>query len=188
MTELNEVVKELKSLNDLEKEIKAKKDNLRAELFDYGVQDYDGKEWLLPTTTITVPKTFWLTSIMTPKDFIESRFPTWDLLSVEEDPAMFITIFVLRKKPLYMPYKYEDDNYKLSKSVTEPTPEIDWETLTAERPDLFDKLAKPVIHWELDGEVLEEMLKEDDELRSILTRHTKYNREPQQRVAIKELE
>jgi hypothetical protein len=183
--EIDDVVEQLAEITSLEKEIKSKKENLRSELFEIGADDYEGKEWLLPTTTITVPKEFWVRTNLTPDEFIASRFPTWDLESREDDVTMFTTTFVLRKKPLYMPYKYENDNYKLSKSVTEPTPEIDWETLKAEDSQIFDKITKEVVIYELDGEALEELMAEDDSIIPFLTRHTMYKREPQQRVGIK---
>lgn len=187
MTDLATLAARLKKLSDQEKDIKAEKDGLRSELFNYGAKDYEGKEYLLPTTTITVPKIFWHTTGFTEFDFIRSRFPTWDIEVAEYDDLANTTTFVLRKNPLYAPFKYEDDALKLSKSVTEPTPEIDFESLKAERPDLFDKITKEVISLELDGEALEAAIAEDQEVVSILTRHTKYTREPQQRVAIKEL-
>jgi hypothetical protein len=64
---------------------------------------------------------------------------------------------------------------------------MDWDTLSAERPDLFKKLAKPVTTFELDGDKLLELMEDDREIQSVLMRHTKYTRSPQQRVSVKEV-
>lgn len=184
---LSTVIQDLKKINEDEKKLKADKENLRTELFKFATQDYDDKSYLLPTTTISVPLEFWERTGLTETEFLSSRFPTWDVEEAEYDDLAMRTTFILRKNPFYMPFKFEDDEFKLSKTTTEPTPDIDWITLAAERPDLFDSLAKPVMTYELDGEELERMIAEDPEIISVLTRHTRYNREPQQRVGIKEV-
>jgi hypothetical protein len=172
-------------MTKFEKEFKKQKEELRAELFAYAASDYEGKEYLLPITTVTVPKTFWYTTDMDPQEFLASRFPTWDLQYSEEDPITYETTFILRKKPEYMPFSYEDDNLKLSKSSTEPTPEVDWETLKQEREDLFEQIVQETVVYELNGDRLQELINEDKETLAIFQRHTRYTRDPQQRVSIK---
>lgn len=183
---LRSVVYNLKLITEQEKQIKKEKDELRAQLFDYAVQDYDGKEYLLPTTTITVPTSFWVSTGLTIQGFLDRSFPTWDLISCDTDDARCLATFVLRKKPLYMPFKYENDEVKLSKTAVEPTPDIDLETLKAETPTLFEKITSQRVIEELDGEKLQSALAEDPEVHSVLMRHTVYSREPQQRVGIKD--
>jgi len=185
--DLAEVVYELKTITEKEKEIKKEKDSLRSKLFQYGVNWYEGREYLLPTTTVTVPDSFWKLTGMDSETFLASRFPTWDLISVESIPSLNQTVFVLRKNPIYMPFSWDDDEIKLSKTVTEPTPEIDFKTLAEARPDLFKKITREVVTREIDGDALEKEIADNPETISVLLMHTKYMREPQQRVGIKEL-
>jgi hypothetical protein len=186
MSELDGLMERLARLNRLEKSIEEKKKEARAELFIVAEIDYEDKRHLLPTTTVTVPKKFWEKTGMTEQDFLDSRFPTWEIEHAEYDDVAGETTLILRKKPLFMPFSAEGDEYRLSKTTTEPTPDVDWETLSAERPDLFKKLAKPVTTFELDGDKLLELMEDDRSIQSVLMRHTKYTRQPQQRVSVKE--
>lgn len=182
-----DIAERLARIKRLEKSLEDKKDEARAELFAYVVEDYESKPHLLPTTTVSVPKEFWLKTGMTEADFMSSRFPTWDIEHSEYDDLAMLTTFILRKRPDYMPFSDDGEDYKLTKTTTEPTPDIDWETLSAERPDLFRALSKPVTHFELDGDKLLELMEEDREIQSILMRHTNYTRAPQQRVSVKKI-
>ena len=182
---LDEVLVELNKVTEEEKQAKLKKEELRAQLFDFADEDYEDKEYLLPTTTITIPYEFWFTTGFEEDGFFESRYPTWEVIGREESVTRLSTTYVLRKKPRYMPFAYEGEELKLTKSVTEPTPDIDWETLEAECPDLFNKIVTEVVKYELDGDALLEAIEENPEVVAILQRHSYYTREPQQRVAIK---
>lgn len=184
---LDEILAELNEVNKLEKELKVQKETLRKQLFEIAADSYKGKEYLLPITTVTIPKEFWYTTGLPPDEFLLTRYPTWDLTHTEDDPMLQATTFVLRKKPEYMPFSFDGESLKVSKQSTEPTPEIDWETLEAEQPQIFEKVAKKVVHLELNEDAIPELQKEYSDFTSILQRHVKVTREPQQRVSIKEL-
>lgn len=184
---LDNTIRELHKLNALEKKVKARKDEVRSDLFEFGTLSYDGAEHLRPTTTVTVPQEFWEKTGLTESEFLATRFPTWEVEAAEYDDLAGETTFILRKLPEFLPYKYENEDYKLSYVATEPTPDIDWVTLGAERPDLFHKLAKPVTTFVLDEDKLVAMLEGEPEIIAVLTRHTHYSREPQKRVTIKEI-
>jgi hypothetical protein len=188
MRELSTIVAELKRLTDSEKQLKNEKEKLRTEVFAHVEENYEDRDDLLPITTISVPLEFWRSTGMTETEFLQSRFPTWDLVHGEYDDFRKTTTFVLRKKPIHMPFQFVDDTYKLSKTSTEPTPEIDWETLQKERADIFEKITTPRTVFDLDAEKLSRAIEEDPEIVSFLTRHTFYPRASQQRVDIKEFE
>jgi len=185
---LTSVVHDLAALTAEEKELKIKKDDLRRQLFTYGAKDYEGKEHLLPTTTITVPIEFFFSTGLDEEAFLNRSFPTWEVIGREKNNAHSSVTYVLRKKPVYMPFSYEDDDFKLSKTTTEPTPEIDLETLKAERSELYEAITSKEVRVILDGDKLQVAIEEDQEVISILMRHTKYTRESQQRVGIKNVE
>lgn len=180
-SQIENLVSDLYHVTTQEKELKARKEELRDELF--GVANREQPEHLLPTATIEVPFEFFNTTGMTYDDFLKSRFPTWDLQDYEvKDNSV---VFILRKGKSYMPWKYEDDYYKLSKSPVEPTPEIDWDTLEIERPDLFGRLAKEKITYEVNEEEFNKLLQEDPTVYEVLRRHSKFTRAVSQRVGVK---
>lgn len=184
---IDALIGDLYVLTELEKNAKKNKDELREKLFAIASESYEGKEYLLPITTITIPNSFWHSTEITPEEFVESRFPTWDVTHVEPALDTDETTFILRKKPEYMPYSYEGQSHKVSKQAVEPTPEIDWESLNNEFPEIFTKIAKEVVSYELDEQGVAELQKEIPDFMSILQRHVKVTRKPQQRVSVKEL-
>lgn len=182
-----------KALMEIRQEIKILKeeeDALRGSIVEEAQAEWEGREHLLPTTTITIPRIFWETipkKFSTLDDFLESRFPTWDLIHLEEDNVNGSATFILRKRPEFMAFAYEDNFVKVSKVSVEPTPEIDQETLKAEKPELYDKLYKPVTVMELDEQALSDAIEEDAEVPSILMRHQFTARAPQQRISASEV-
>jgi hypothetical protein len=183
MTDIKDVVAHLHELNEEEKQLKSEKEKLRQELFSYA--DSEQSEFLLPTTTIEVPRTFWYATKLSPQEFLASRFPTWDLISHENDPTRFVDILVLRKKKEFMPWKYEDEDYSLSKTPIEPTPEIDWDTLEQERPELSKRLKQAKVIYEINEEELNNVLQEDPTVYEVLRRHSTFTKTPSQRVGVK---
>lgn len=181
MTDVSDLVAKLLEVTEEEKEVKARKEELREELFAYA--DEQQPEHMIPLSTIEVPFSFFDVTGMDYEVFLISRFPTWDLKDyklVENG-----VVFILRKKRSFLPWKYEDDSHKLTKSPTEPTPEIDWETLKAEQPELFTRIAREVVTLEIDEEEFESALKEDPTLYDVLRRHSKFTRAASQRVSVK---
>jgi hypothetical protein len=76
------------------------------------------------------------------------------------------------------------DLVQVAKDVSEFTPEIDWTTLKQERPDLYERLARHVIHTEVNEEELEKMYQETPEDIATLERHLRV-REPVLRATAK---
>jgi hypothetical protein len=150
-----ELVAEIKELEDRKKQ-------LRDEIFAVASDSYEGKEYLLPTTTISVPHDFFASLEIPESDFIATRFPAWNVMSMttEGDDR----IFVLQKKPEYMPFAFENDDVKLLRSPSETTPELDWEAMQEYEPRLFMKIATPVIKYELNEEALKELVSSDGEV------------------------
>lgn len=177
------LVSELFHVTEQEKELKARKEELRDELF--GVAQSEQADHMLPSTSVEVPLTFFDRTGMTYESFLESRFPTWDLQAKEIDWDKDSIVFILRKNKHYMPWKYEDEYYKLSKSPVEPTPEIDWDTLRAELPELFDRIKQEKIVYEVNEVEFNKALHEDPTVYEALRRHSKFTRATSQRVGVK---
>jgi hypothetical protein len=85
-----------------------------------------------------------------------------------------------------MPEDPHSPLFKVSKDVAEYTPEIDWETLKSERPDIFKKLAVKRTHYDVNEAALEELF-EDPEEASVLQRHLKV-KPPSLRVTARRIE
>lgn len=183
MSNIKEIVAELHEVTEEEKTIKKRKEELRAQLFQYA--DAEQSEFLLPTTTIEVPRSFWVATDISPEEFLASRFPTWDLIDRSYDIPRHVDIFILRKKKEYMPWKYEDGDFSVSKTPIESTPEIDWDTFKAERPDLYERLGKEVVSIEIDEDELFNVLQEDPSVYEVLRRHSKFTKNASQRVGVK---
>ena len=122
---------------------------------------------------------------MTMDEFVESRFPGWIVEHVEKDIRTGDTVLIVKKDPNYMPlvidteyapdFFHEPKPVRVSKLVNEYSPEVDWETLTAEFPDLAEQLGKAVtrVEIELDEDVLERMVEEEPDILAKLQRHLK---------------
>lgn len=165
----------LKRLEDAKKE-------LRQELFEVADDSYEGKDYLVPVTSIYVPIEFFEKTGMSYEDFVATRYPAWELVSKSGD--FDIKVLILRKKTEYMPWEYEDDEVSVARSISEATPDIDWDSMQLVDPDLFDRLAIPVTKYELNESVLQGAINED---KSIVTRLRLYtvSKKPVQRVLAK---
>jgi len=168
-----------------EKEHKTNREGFKKEFMRLIEDGFDGRDHILPVKTIEVPADFWKKTGMTKAEFIESRFPGWDVEHVEKDISTSNTVFVLKRNPHYLSGTIEvetdDGILKVSKEVAEYTPEMDWNTLREERPDLYKRLANPVITLELDEEMLEYIASEEPEELAVLQRHMKV-KEPSLKV------
>lgn len=181
MSNLENLVSDLYHVTAQEKELKVRKEELREELFK--IADNEQPEHLLPVSTIEVPFEFFDKTGMTYEAFLQSRFPTWDLQDYQVTETG--VVFILRKGASYMPWKHEDEFYKVSKSPVEPTPELDWDTLATELPDLFGRIAKEKITYEVDEAEFNKALQEDPTVYEALRRHSKFTRATSQRVGVK---
>lgn len=156
-------------LNAQEKKVKESKDKIRGQLTGAIRDSYAETEHLLPTLTETIPNTFFEDTGLSHDRFLGSRYPSWNLIKTV--PGRNETTFILRKRPEYMGKVIELEDQKLSKIAVEYTPEIDWETLDKEFPDLAQKLSKEVTTRVLDEMALEQEAKDNPELFAILRRH-----------------
>jgi len=98
-----------------------------------------------------------------------TRYPSWNLIKLIEDDEE--TTFIFRKRPEYMGKVIELEDAKLSKIAVEYSPEIDWESLAAEYPDLAEKLSKEEVRKVVNDEALEQEAKNNPDLFAILRRH-----------------
>lgn len=172
---LQQIARELYEAKLEEKQAGDTTKELRNEFFRLYDEEFRSKDYLLPVRTIEVPNEFFHSTGMSQDDFVSSRFPGWDVEHVEYNTALGKRVFVLKRDPAYIPgvIEIDDDDKKLrvSKEVSEYTPEMDWSTLRQERPDLFEKLAQPITSYEIDEEAFERILYETPEELSTLQRH-----------------
>jgi hypothetical protein len=167
MRQIEEVANEIVEIKQEEDMVKKRLGAAREEFFELTAAALDDSE--LPVYTIEVPNEFFDKTGMDILAFIFSRFPSWGLLSVKElDDRKIIT---LQRDRQYIPSAVEVNGTKISKSVSEYTPTLDWNTLEKERPDIASRLKKPVTKYEIDEEALGELIGEVPELSSVLERH-----------------
>jgi len=165
-------------LSKLLKRIDEQKKRVRENFFKFA---NSAPKEQLPQISITVPNRFFVATDLSLAEFLESRFPACDIMAVEKLPEEDETLFVLRKKPDYVPFVAEGESLQLLRSVSEFTPEVDWDTFEKVDPEIFEQLARPVQTYELDGERLQQLLKEDPTVINVIQRHTKH-RKPTVRV------
>lgn len=172
------LARELMWATEEQDQSKKHREEIRDEFLRVVNEEFKGKDHMLPVKTIEVPDTFFETTNMTEEDFAASRFPGWNVEHVEKNIAKGYTVFVLKRDSSYLPKVIETDDgensvIRASKEVAEYVPEIDWETLTAERPDLVEKIGKKKLIYELDEQGLESLSVEDPEELATLERHMK---------------
>ena len=156
-------------LQSQEKKVKESKDKIRGQLTGAIRDSFAEAEHLLPTLTETIPNTFFEDTGLSHDRFIGSRYPSWNL--VKTIPGRSETTFILRKRPEYMGKVIELEDAKISKIAVEYAPEIDWESLGKEFPDLAEKLSKDEVRKVVNDEALEQEAKDNPELFAILRRH-----------------
>jgi len=158
-----------------EKRVKAEREELRSDLFRLLDYDFKGKDHLLPVRTFEVPEQFFRDTGLSYDEFVKTRSPGWKVEHVEKNVTTDLTTFVLKKDPNYVNRIIEVDadegKIQVSKEISEYPPEIDWETLVVERPDLYEKLAKEVVVIQLNDEELEKLFEEQPEELAVLQRH-----------------
>lgn len=142
---------------------------MRGELTGAIKSSYAEAEHLLPTLTETIPNTFFEDTALTHDQFLDSRYPSWDL--IKKIPGRVETTFVLRKKPEHMGKVIELEDAIVTKISVEYSPEIDWVSFEKEFPELANKLSKEEVRKVVNDEALEQEAKDNPELFAILRRH-----------------
>jgi hypothetical protein len=158
--DLTELAKEHEELVNKIKKLEDRKKELREQIFLLADNSYEGKEYLLPTTSISVASDF-LDKFFNGNvgEFVRSRFPAWNLLTTSVGSEGLI--LVLRKRPEFMPFSFEDEEVKLSRSPAESTPSIDWDIMKEYDAPLFGRVAKSVLTYELNEDELQKVISED---------------------------
>ncbi len=142
---------------------------MRGELTGVIRDSFAEAEHLLPTLTETIPNSFFEDTGMSHERFMATRYPSWNLIKLIEDDEE--TTFIFRKRPEYMGKVIELEDAKVSKIAVEYAPEIDWESLGAEYPELAEKLSKEEVRKVVNDEALEQEAKDNPDLFAILRRH-----------------
>lgn len=174
---LAQIARELYDAKMSERGVKADVEHLRDEffrLYDDGVR---GKSYKMAVKTIEVPQEFFEKTGMSMEDFVKSRFPNWDVEHIEKNTATGVTVIVLKQNYKYIPGTVDIDDgdkvIRVSKEISEYTPDIDWDTLQQERPDIFKEIAKKVITYEIDEKGFSDFVAEKPEDLATLQRHMK---------------
>lgn len=170
---LEYLARQLVEIAEREKQIKAEKEEAREAFFNLVARKSDSHSPVEAIRTIEVPLSYFETTGQTKEEFVASRFPGWITEHVERTITKPTVVFVLKRDPAYQTGSIEVDGVRVSKVVSEYTPEVDWETLEKEDPMLFKKLAAPQIEYVLNEDALEKMMYETPEDLAVLQRHMK---------------
>lgn len=187
MTDLSFLAYRQHRLSKLLKALDEMKKKVRAEFFQEANEFYQKEHWHLPTTTWLVPWDFFDKTGMSREEFVKTRFPSWNVISSKEDDEG--VVYVLRKKAQFMPWSYQSDELEITRSVSEMTPEVDWDSMKKVEPELFEKFAKEVMSYELDADAFNEYQNQNPQFSGMdfLTRYTKH-KAPTLRVLSKVVE
>lgn len=183
MERVKELYRDFHRTNRLLDKIKKKREHLRDAILDeanvFNINEY----YNLPTKSLRIPRSYFEATGQTAPEFQELRYPGWDLISYtqEGDDA----ILVLKKKSKYGSFTHSDE-FKTDVIPSEPTPQIDWETLEKEFPGLTDRIAQPITTYELNEEKFNQELSDNPELTEIMERHI-ISKPPIMRVTSKEI-
>jgi len=172
---LQHIARELYEAKSDEKMVKEDVGRLREEFFRLHDEGFKGQTYRLPVKTIEVPDAFFEITDMGIDEFVESRFPNWNVEHIEKNTALNKTVIVLKQDYRYVPGVVDvqdgDKTIRVSKEVSEYTPEIDWTTLKEERPDLFERIAQPITSYEIDEVGFSKLIDESPEELATLQRH-----------------
>jgi len=174
---LKHLGREIDRLSKLEKEIKIHREVVRDEFSRLVQDEVKDKEYLQPVKSIEIPDEFFHSTGLSKEEFVASRFPGWNVEHLEKDIAKNTTSFVLRRDPNYIPYSIvvdedEESELRVSKSIAEYNPEIDWDAMMASDPDLFEKIAWPKkIEYEMNEEEFKKLIEEEPEILAEIQRY-----------------
>jgi len=169
-SDLYEVSQEIANLED-------QRYQLRKQLFEIATEENDKPFYSLPTKSVELPDGFLKKVGLTKDEFFDSRYPGWKIIAEEKN------VYIIKKLPEFLPFEYVDpeSRIKVAKQIQESTPEVDWETLEKDDPELYKELGMIVSHLELNEAKYYELSQKDPEVISILQRHLKMKK-PVQRL------
>lgn len=148
-------------------ELESKRYELRKELFNIATEENDKPFFSVPTKSIELPLGFLEKVGLTKEEFFKSRYPGWKIIAEQDN------VYILKKLPEYLPWEYVDpeSKIKVAKQIQESTPDVDWDTLRKDSPDLYKELAMIVSHLEFNEERYNELVEKQPEIVAILQRH-----------------
>lgn len=189
MTRQERLVHLARMLDSISRDDKARRQNretLKSEFFQLLEEERKEKPELLPVITAEVPLEFFECTGISYDEFIETRYPGWIIEHLERNITTDNVVFVLRRDPMYVTDKVVIDNIQVSKVVAEYTPEIDWESLEKENPELLERISRTEVIRKIDDDKMQEMMEHSPADLAILRRHTKV-RKPSLKVTTSEL-
>lgn len=183
MTDIEHLARRQLRIAKLTKKLDERKKQLREKFFSYANENTP--DYTLPSISVNVPVKFFEATGMSQTDFLASRYPSWTLKATSQTDLN--VTFVLQKRPEYVTYT-AGEKVQITRSISELTPEVDWDTMKVADPELFKVFAKPVTTYELDADVFQKMMANDPsfDAQGFLARHSKH-KAPTLRVLAKEL-
>lgn len=174
---LRQLAEEIYHLKQDKNEIDSRVEVLRDELFRLAHYDFKGKDHLLPVRTVEVPDDFFIRTGLGREEFAQTRYPGWIVEHIEKNISLHKTTFVFKKDPAFVSRVVEvvaeDGVIQVTKGISEFTPEIDWETLKLDRPDLYDRIVVLTEMEEIDEQELGDLIEEHPEELAVIQRHMK---------------
>lgn len=181
--DINKLIEDLAYADRAEKLAKARKSELREQLFH--VATLENEDNILPRQTFTIPVGF-LNKVGMPENiFLASRWPGWRKIESrrvngdgEALPNGEWVEYLVEKDPAYLPWSVEAQVDGLTivagRSVQQKAPEIDQRTLQKDMPEVFDKIMKPVVNYEVDADKLQNLITDDPSMLAKIQLHFAY--------------
>ena len=196
-TELNQIVLDLAETYKVEKKAEKLKKDLRAALFHAAT--LDNSKGVLPRKTMRLPLGFLNKIGMQENHYLQSRHPGWRKVEsrringagVEDHTGLWIE-FLLERDPAYLPYTIEAAGRGIrvtaGRTIQQKSPEMDQRSLQKDLPEVFDKIMKPVVVYEVDTDKLKDLITKQPELLPEIERHFAYPDPVAKLSPIKEVE
>lgn len=181
--DINKLIEDLAYADRAEKVAKARKSELREQLFH--VATVENEDNVLPRQTFTIPVGF-LNKVGMPENiFLASRWPGWRKLESrrvngdgEASPGGEWVEYLVEKDPAYLPWSVEAhvDGITIvaGRSVQQKAPEIDQRTLQKDMPEVFDKIMNPKVNYEVDADKLQNLITDDPSMLAKIQLHFAY--------------
>lgn len=172
MSDFDEIVREIRELQEQKKEVEKTLERSRKRLFNL-INEQEKKSPSLPTKRIEVALDFFTTCNIDPEDFLITRYPSWDLVEYGIDEEARTAVFQLRKNPEYTSFLYQPpgENWKIGREIQEYDPSLDIETLKLEDPELVSRLVVEHVTYKLDPDALAIVMQTEPEKLAVLERH-----------------
>jgi hypothetical protein len=100
---LRHVAYRLVDATEQEKQAKQNREEAKAEFFRMADEMWRSKEDLIPVQTVEVPQEFFVSTGLTQEEFMETRYPGWEIEHVELNPATMKRTFILKRDIKYLP-------------------------------------------------------------------------------------